>query len=69
MSRYDDWMRRQSPEFQDDVLGARQARLFRKGRLVLHRYRSRAGDALSVQQMRERDALVEKQEKEDSNVC
>lgn len=57
MSRYDEWMKRQRVEYQDDVLGVKQATMFREGRVSLRRYTSRRGDALTIQQARRRDML------------
>ena len=41
MSRYDAWMAKQPPEFQDDVLGEKIANNFRTGVFPLLRFRAR----------------------------
>lgn len=45
---YQQWLTGQSATFQDDVLGATRARLFRQGGLTLDRFVSRAGDQLPL---------------------
>jgi hypothetical protein len=58
MSGYDKWMARQPNDFQDDVLGENQARLFRSGAIQLRRFKNRRGDALTIRQLRHRDMLT-----------
>ena len=53
---YEQWLRTQSVEFQNDVLGTTKARLFREGKLPLSRYVSRRGDELTLAEMARRDA-------------
>jgi len=55
---YSDWLRRQSVEFQNDVLGATRARLFRRGELPLSRFVNRAGDELTLAQLAQREAAA-----------
>jgi len=45
---YAEFLRRQSREFQDDVLGPTRARLFRDGRLQLDRFTNRNGDQIPL---------------------
>lgn len=53
---YDAWLRRQSVAFQNDVLGVQKAKLFRDGGLTLDRFINRAGDELTLDQLKEREA-------------
>lgn len=57
---YGEWLKRQTREFQDDVLGNTKARLFRRGGLDLDRFINRQGDELTLSQLarRERDAFI-----------
>jgi SPP1 gp7 family putative phage head morphogenesis protein len=48
---YDKWLRRQSVEFQNDVLGPARARMFRDG-LSLDKFVNRAGDELTLSELR-----------------
>jgi SPP1 gp7 family putative phage head morphogenesis protein len=52
---YDSWLRKQPREFQDDVLGPTKAKLFRAG-LTLDRFTNRAGDELTLEQLRKKEA-------------
>lgn len=52
---YEEWLRRQTPEFQNDVLGPARAKLFRDGGLPLDRFVSRKGDELTLDEIRERN--------------
>jgi Na+-transporting NADH:ubiquinone oxidoreductase subunit NqrA len=52
---YDRWLRRQPVAFQNDVLGVAKGKLFRQGGLTLDRFISRAGDELTLEQLRERE--------------
>lgn len=56
---YDSWLRRQSHDFQDDVLGPTRARIFRRGDLTLDRFVNRQGDELTLAELarRETDAF------------
>jgi len=53
---YDAWLRKQPRGFQDDVLGKAKAKLFRDGGLTLDRFITRAGDELTLDELREREA-------------
>lgn len=53
---YSDWLRRQPPEVQDDVLGKAKGRLYRKGGLSVDRFVDRAGNELTLDQLRRREA-------------
>lgn len=52
---YQQFLERQSREFQDDVLGSTKARLFRDGNLRLDRFVDRAGNELSLRDLAIRD--------------
>jgi SPP1 gp7 family putative phage head morphogenesis protein len=45
---YQDWLGRQSIQFQNDVLGTTRARLFRKGDVTLDRFVNRQGDQIPL---------------------
>ena len=53
---YAEWIRKQSPARQDEVLGQTRARLMRDGKLPLERLYSQKGELLSLQELRERDS-------------
>lgn len=53
---YAAWLRRQSREFQDDVLGPTRARLFRDGKLALERFVNRNGDEIPLRDLAEKHA-------------
>jgi SPP1 gp7 family putative phage head morphogenesis protein len=55
---YNDWLRRQPVEFQDDVLGVAKARLFRQGGLTLDRFVDRAGREYTLDELRRREAAA-----------
>jgi len=55
---YEQWMRKQSVEFQDDVLGKTKAKLFRDGNLPLDRFINRNGDELTLAEIAQRDAAA-----------
>ncbi len=52
---YQEWLGRQSAQFQDDVLGVTKGRLFRRGDLPLDRFVNRNGDELTLSQLATRD--------------
>lgn len=52
---YQEWLGRQSREFQDDVLGPTRARLFRRGDLTLDKFVNRQGDELSLSELATRE--------------
>lgn len=52
---YDDWLRRQPVEFQDEVLGKGRAKLFRDG-LKIDRFVDRNGRQLTLKELRKADA-------------
>ena len=48
---YEQWLRRQSAVFQDDILGPSRGKLFRRGGLSLDRFTNRIGDELTLAQL------------------
>lgn len=48
---YQEWIGRQSVEFQDDVLGVTKGKLFREGNLTLDKFVNRAGDELNLSEL------------------
>lgn len=53
---YSSWLGRQSAEVQNDVLGPTRAELFREGGLTLDRFVDDAGNTLTIDQLRIREA-------------
>lgn len=49
---YQDWLKRQSVEFQDEVLGKTKAKLFRDGGLALDKFINRNGNELTLQELK-----------------
>ena len=45
---YQDFLKRQTPEFQDEVLGAARGELFRKGGLKLDQFIGSEGETLTL---------------------
>lgn len=50
---YQEFLSRQSKEFQDNVLGPTKARIFREGKLKLDQFVDRSGNELSLTQLKE----------------
>jgi len=57
-TNYQTFLRNQSAEFQNDVLGITKAKLFRDGGLSLDRFVARDGKELSLAQLAQRDAAA-----------
>ena len=55
---YQDWLKRQSAAFQDDVLGPARGKLFRDGGLSVDRFTDNTGKMLTLDQLRARDAAA-----------
>lgn len=53
---YGDWLRRQSPAVQDEVLGKTRARLFREGKLALDKFIDSSGTYYTLEELRKREA-------------
>lgn len=56
MPSYEAWLRRQSRETQEDILGVAKARLFRDGGLKVDRFVDNKGRTLTLDELRRRDA-------------
>lgn len=54
---YGGWLKGQSKEFQDDILGPERARLFRSGKVPIDRFTDSGGRALSLDELRAREGL------------
>jgi SPP1 gp7 family putative phage head morphogenesis protein len=54
---YEEWLGRQSAEFQDEVLGANRAELFRSGDLELSQFIGRDGDLLTLDELASKSGL------------
>lgn len=52
---FGDWLRRQSPEFQEQVLGRERAKLFREQNIPIDRFVDDQGRVLSLDQLRRMD--------------
>lgn len=58
---YDSWLRKQSGEVQDEALGPTRGALFRSGNLPVDRFTNRAGDELTLDQLKAKeDAAFER---------
>lgn len=53
---YDDWLKRQSEETQDDILGKAKAKLFRDGNLTMKQFVNDNGRTLTLEQLKRREA-------------
>jgi len=53
---YEEWLRRQDVEFQNEVLGPTRAKLFREGGLSMDDFVTNSGRRYSLQELRRRDA-------------
>ena len=51
---YGDWLRTQSIEFQDEVLGSVRAAMFRENNLTLSSFVNKQGDTLNLEQLKQR---------------
>lgn len=52
---YQEWLKGQPAEIQDDILGPTRAKLFREGGLTLDRFVNREGDELTLEELRQRN--------------
>lgn len=52
---YQEWLKGQPPEIQDDILGPTRGKLFREGGLTLDRFVHRDGDELTLEELRQRN--------------
>lgn len=53
---YEDWLRRQPTEVQDQVLGRTRARLWRAGEISIDRFTDSRGRILTLEELKKRDA-------------
>ena len=53
---YQDWLRKQPKDVQEDILGVSKAKLFRSGSLPLDRFVDRAGHEYTLEQLRQRES-------------
>lgn len=53
---YNEWLKRQSARFQDDILGPTRGRLFRENKLSLDKFVNRNGKTYTIKQLKEMDA-------------
>jgi SPP1 gp7 family putative phage head morphogenesis protein len=53
---YNDWLKRQSVEIQEEVLGIKRAKLYRAGDLPIDRYVNNKGEYYTLEQLRKKDA-------------
>nr|WP_256433560.1 minor capsid protein [Myxococcus sp. CA040A] len=60
---YEDWLRRQSTAFQDEVLGPTRGKLFREGGLALGRFTDASGKTLTLEQLHQVEAAAFKKAK------
>jgi SPP1 gp7 family putative phage head morphogenesis protein len=56
MPTYSAWLKRQPASVQDDILGKTRGRLFRLGGMTVDRFVDRAGETLTLDQLRQRDS-------------
>ena len=55
---YEQWLKSQKPDVQDDILGEARAKLFREGNLKLDRFSNPSGKAYTLEELRKRDKGV-----------
>lgn len=55
---YQDWLKKQPVERQDDILGKTKGQLFRKGGLTLERFVDRNGRELNLAELRAKNAAA-----------
>ncbi|KAA0970301.1 phage head morphogenesis protein [Aureimonas fodinaquatilis] len=55
---YNEWLRKQSVETQEEVLGVTKARLFRRGNMPIDRFVDKTGAEYTLDDLRQRDAAA-----------
>ncbi len=55
---YQDWLKKQSKDMQEEILGVTKAKLFREGGLDLDRFVDRQGREYTLDELRQKDAEV-----------
>jgi len=58
-TNYNDWLKTQTPEFQDQVLGKARADMFRNGDISLDKFIARDGDTLTLDQLKQKGLGIE----------
>ena len=58
VTTYQEWLTRQSVEFQDDVLGRSRGLLFRRGGLTLSKFVDVRGKTITLQNLARREAAA-----------
>ena len=53
-TNYNDWLKGQSSQFQDEVLGPTRGKLFREGGVTLDQFMDRSGNELTLAQLKDR---------------
>jgi len=53
-TNYNDWLKGQSAQFQDEVLGPTRGKLFREGGVTLDQFVDRSGNELTIEQLKAR---------------
>jgi hypothetical protein len=54
---YNDWLKRQRAEIQDQVLGKTRAQLFRDGKVDVEKFTNNRGRLLTLQELMKREGL------------
>lgn len=55
---YNDWLKRQGADIQEEALGAKRAKLYREGNLSVEQFTDRRGRKLTLQELRQREPDV-----------
>lgn len=55
---YGDWLKRQPDFVQDEVLGAKRAKLFRDGGLTIDKFSTEKGNLISLEELRKKDSAA-----------
>lgn len=55
---YNEWLKKQTVQFQDQVLGKKRAQMFRKGEVSLSKFVARDGDVLTLDELRRKGLEV-----------
>ena len=58
LSTYGGWLRKQSAEFQNKVLGTERAKLFRNGKLSIDRFTNDKGQILTLKQLKKENPIA-----------
>jgi len=55
---YNSWLKQQSKEFQDDVLGVERAKLFRSGKITLDKFVDEKGRTLTLKELAAKEGIT-----------